>query len=47
MGIWIVLINSYFLREEMDQLHISSFSSGLNFYWFFWANVYPLSVADL
>ncbi len=31
----------------MDQLHISKFSSGYNFYWFFYVGVYPLPLADL
>jgi hypothetical protein len=33
----------------MDQLHIFNFSSGYNdrWYWFFFTEAYPLSVADL
>ena len=30
----------------MDQLHIFSFSRGYNFYYFYYAEVYPLLLAD-
>jgi hypothetical protein len=30
----------------MDQLRIVNFSSGYNFYWYFYAEVYPLRLAD-
>jgi hypothetical protein len=30
----------------MDQPHIFNFSSGYNFYWYFYAEVYPLRLAD-
>ncbi len=31
----------------MDQGHHMNFSSGFNFYWYFYAKVYPLVMADL
>jgi hypothetical protein len=30
----------------MDQLRVFNFSSGFYFYWYFYAGVYPLSLAD-
>lgn len=30
----------------MDQLRILNFSSGYNFYWYYYAEVYPLLLAD-
>ena len=32
---------------EMGQFHLSNFSSGYYFYWFFYAGVYPQVMADL
>ena len=30
----------------MDQLRLFNFGSGFNFYWFYYAEVYPLRLAD-
>lgn len=35
-----------FRRSEMDRLDIFNFSSGYNFYWFYYVEVYPLLPAD-
>ena len=33
-------------RQKMDQLRIFNFSRGFSFYWFYYAQVYPLRLAD-
>jgi hypothetical protein len=33
-------------RQKMDQLRFYQFGSGFNFYWFYFAEVYPLRLAD-
>jgi hypothetical protein len=33
-------------RQEMDQHRFYHFGSGFNFYWFYYAQVYPLRLAD-
>jgi hypothetical protein len=30
----------------MDQLRVFNFSRGFNFFWFYYAEVYPLLLAD-
>jgi len=30
----------------MDQLRVSNFSSGFNFFWYYFAQTYPLPLAD-
>jgi hypothetical protein len=37
-----MLNNGKFERAEMDQLHIVNFSRGYNFYWYRYAEIYPL-----
>jgi hypothetical protein len=40
------MLDDEYKRLKMDQLFLFNSSRGLSFYWFYYAEVYPLRLAD-